>query len=298
MIINLISDFIFLKYAWRSSHLSAVVYKIFTLILHRKICIHCSTGDPGALVHDFPQCFLCLLLPFLIFPTTLHTHLIGRRRREAPSLREGPKIVLITFLGYALHGWFSGRMIIIFISRSASSVGSPAAQVHDSPQRLLWLLCFLVSHSARNHGGRGRELLDLRKRPEAVPGMLVNRPHSVIPSAEALILECLHCSHACCHYPSFPHMTHLLNFLPPKLKQQSTVKELILSSEWDIEYLSVNQSVLGCDEEDEVKVGWFYRKEMGLDLVPKVYEKPEAVASSIHGFVCFWIGMTTLFLDL
>ena len=116
-------------------------------------------------------------------------------------------------------GWWSS----IFIS--SSSVGSPAAQVHDSPQRLLWLLGLLLSHSAGNHGRRGRrELLGLSKGPEVGLGMLVNRPQSVVPSAEALILECLHCSHTCCHYPSFPHMTHLLNFLSPKPKQQSTIE--------------------------------------------------------------------------
>ena len=40
----------------------------------------------------------------------------------------------------------------------------------------------------------------------------------------------------------------------------------------------------GCDEEYEVKVGWFYSRrwdfDIDLDLVPKVWEKPEAVVSS------------------
>ncbi|CBI28374.3 unnamed protein product, partial [Vitis vinifera] len=73
-----------------SSYLSAVLYKFFTLASRPKISIHCFTGDSGAQVHDFSQCFLCLLLPFLIFPAIVCTRLIRRRRkrREALSLRE------------------------------------------------------------------------------------------------------------------------------------------------------------------------------------------------------------------
>ena len=98
-----------------------------------------------------------------------------------------------------------------------SSVGSPGAQVHDSPQRLFRLLRLLLSHqSVRNHGRRGRREVPGRlrtRRADLVLGMLMNRSHCVIPYAEALILERLHCSHTCRHDPSFPHLTHLLNFL-------------------------------------------------------------------------------------
>ena len=213
MMINLKFDLIFFKYTLKSSYLSAGLYKMFTLILHgytSKSLSISSLGTAGAQAHDFPHYFLCLL-PSLIFSATIHPHLIRiirrRRRREALSLKEGTKLFVslswnMPSIDASLVGWWSS----IFIS--SSSVGSPAAQVHDGPQRLLWLLGLLVSHSARNHGGRGRrELLGLRKGPEVVLGMLVNRPQSVIPSAEALVLECLHCSHTCCHYPSFPHMT-------------------------------------------------------------------------------------------
>ena len=181
-------------------------------MLHLKISIHCFTGYRRSSSSRLPP-LLSVSSSFLIFSATIHPHLIRiirrRRRREALSLKEGTKLFVslswnMPSIDASLVGWWSS----IFIS--SSSVGSPAAQVHDGPQRLLWLLGLLVSNSDRRHGGRGsRELLGLRKGPEVVLGMLVNRPQSVIPSAEALVLECLHCSHTCCHYPSFPHMTHL-----------------------------------------------------------------------------------------
>ena len=265
----------FWKYTLKSissydSYLSAVLYKFFTLASRPKISIHCFTGDSGAQVHDFSQCFLCLLLPFLIFPAIVRTRLIRRRRkrREALSLRERSReLRLFSSLSWdmpsmddSVVGWSSSS----YPARSYSSVGPPAAQVHDSPQGLLWLLCLLISHSARNHGRRGRrELLGPRKGPEVVLGMLVNRPHGVIPSAKALILECLHCSHTCCHHPSFPHMTHLLNFLSPKLKTTINNKKRwfwVANAYWRSLCKSKCLCCESCGEEVEVKVGWFYSK--------------------------------------
>ena len=121
MMINLKFDFIFFKYTLKSSYPSAGLYKMFTLILHgytSKSLSISSLGTAGAQAHDFPHYFLCLL-PSLIFSATIHPHLIRmrrrRRRREALSLKEGTKIVRITFLEYALHRCFTSRLVIIHL---------------------------------------------------------------------------------------------------------------------------------------------------------------------------------------
>ena len=104
--------FHFFKYTLKSSYLSADLYKMFTLMLHLKISIHCFTGTAGAQAHDFPHYFLCLL-PFLTFSATIHPHLIRirrRRRREALSLKEGTKLFVslswnMPSIDASLVGW-------------------------------------------------------------------------------------------------------------------------------------------------------------------------------------------------
>ena len=118
MMINLKFDFIFFKYTLKSSYPSAGLYKMFTLMLHLKISIHCFTGYRRSSSSRLPP-LLSVSSSFLIFSATIHPHLIRirrrRRRREALSLKEGTKIVRITFLEYALHRCFTSRLVIIHL---------------------------------------------------------------------------------------------------------------------------------------------------------------------------------------
>ena len=94
------------------------------------------------------------------------------------------------------------------------SIGTPTAQVHDFPKRLLRSLC---PRSASNHRRRRRRELVIGLREwldEVVLGVVVNRPHGVVPPAEALVLQRLHCSDARRNDPSFACRTHDdVNFL-------------------------------------------------------------------------------------
>ena len=94
------------------------------------------------------------------------------------------------------------------------SIGTPTAQVHDFPKRLLRSLC---PRSAPNHRRRRRRELVIGLREwldEVVLGVVVNRPHGVVPPAEALVLQRLHRSDARRNDPSFACRTHDdVNFL-------------------------------------------------------------------------------------
>ena len=104
---------------------------------------------------------------------------------------------------YIFHHFTTIRfqLLLLLLLLQLGSIGTPTAQIHDSPQGLLWLL----SLSAWTHGRRWRrrDLPGLRKRPRIVLSLLLNRPHGMVPSAEPLILQRLHWSHTCCH------ITHL-----------------------------------------------------------------------------------------
>lgn len=84
-----------------------------------------------------------------------------------------------------------------------SLVGTPAAQVHNSSQGLLWLLgFFMIPQFAWSHcRWLWRDLLGLRQRPHVMFSMLLCWSHDTVPPAYSLILQCLHHSNTGCHTP-------------------------------------------------------------------------------------------------
>ena len=92
--------------------------------------------------------------------------------------------------------------MVTFFSR-LSSTGTPTAQVHDFPQRLLWLLHFLISQFAWDHcRSWRRKVLSLRIRPEIVLGMLMRWSNDKIPPADSLIFHGFYNSNTGCHNSS------------------------------------------------------------------------------------------------
>lgn len=94
-------------------------------------------------------------------------------------------------------------ILLLILCALLELVGTPAAaQVHDCPQRLLWLLELLISDFAQSWGWRRGEvgLVGLRKWPEMGLGLLVRGSYGGwVPPANPLVLQCLHNSNACCH---------------------------------------------------------------------------------------------------
>lgn len=97
---------------------------------------------------------------------------------------------------------------IVFLFPSA---GTPATQVHDSPQGFFWLFHLLSLHFARNHSRRGRrKLLCLWQRSNMAFHTLLSWLETWIPSAETLVLQSLHNSNTNNHSPrSSLRWTHL-----------------------------------------------------------------------------------------
>jgi len=82
-------------------------------------------------------------------------------------------------------------------------VGTPATQVHNSSQRLLWLLSFLVFEFCRSHSRwLRRKVPGVRQRPHIVFSMLLCWSQHTVPPADALVLQGLHHSNTSCHGPS------------------------------------------------------------------------------------------------
>ena len=84
-------------------------------------------------------------------------------------------------------------------SRELLIIGTPTAQIHDSPKRLLRFLQFLISEPLRQSTW---DFLGLWIWSEIGLCMLLDWPHSWIPSTNTLVLQSLHNSNTCCHNPS------------------------------------------------------------------------------------------------
>ena len=105
---------------------------------------------------------------------------------EVPSELTASVVYIVTFFGWLL-----------------SSIGTPTTQVHDFPQRLLWLLHFRIFQFAWNHcRGWRRKVLSLRIRPEIVLGMLLRWPYDKIPPTDPLVFHGFHNSNTGCHNSS------------------------------------------------------------------------------------------------
>lgn len=70
--------------------------------------------------------------------------------------------------------------------RWTNSIGTPAAEVHNFSERLLRLLCLVISEFTRNQSrGWGKEFgMSLRISPEVSLGLLLHQSHWVIPPAD------------------------------------------------------------------------------------------------------------------
>ena len=78
-------------------------------------------------------------------------------------------------------------------------IWTPTAQIHDSPKRLLRFLQFLISELVRQSTW---DFLGLWIWSEIGLCMLLDWPHSWIPSTNTLVLQSLYNSNTCCHNPS------------------------------------------------------------------------------------------------
>ena len=116
---------------------------------------------------------------------------------QRSSIRTHSDAQLITFFSW-LYIWYI-----------LPSNGTPTAQVHDFPQRLLWLLHFLVSQFAWNHSRSWRRKVPgLGNRPEIILRMLLRWSYDKIPPADPLVFHGFHNSNTHCHN-SFSCWTHL-----------------------------------------------------------------------------------------
>jgi len=121
-------------------------------------------------------------------------------------------------------------IFLCIIEMLISLVGTPAAQEHDSSQRFLWLLGFLILQ----FGWRRKLVVGMRQRSQVMFSMLLCWSYNTVPSAYSLILQCLHHSNTCCYTPCpcSASWTHCITYYWKEIVVLTNLMCLILINCW------------------------------------------------------------------